>query len=90
MHNDTILPTVRLASFIVVATMMLLAACASPIKQAEEYGAQDEWMKAVIEYRKAYAQHRRDGWCCFSQRKSRLQSLGYGNNFYTLHKSRAE
>lgn len=57
MHNDTISPTVRLASFIVVATMMLLAACASPIKQAEEYGAQDEWMKAVIEYRKAYAKH---------------------------------
>jgi len=32
----------------------LLAACASsPVKRAEEYAAQDEWLKAVLEYRKA-------------------------------------
>ncbi len=55
MHNNLSSP-VKLA-FIIVAAVMWLAACASPIKQAEEYSAQDEWMKAVIEYRKAYAQH---------------------------------
>ncbi len=43
--------------FIIVAAVMWLAACASPIKQAEEYGAQEEWMKAVFEYRKLYAKH---------------------------------
>jgi len=38
----------------VVAALALLAACASsPVKQAEEYAAQDEWLKAVLEYRKA-------------------------------------
>ncbi len=32
----------------------LLAACASsPVKRAEEYASQDEWLKAVLEYRKA-------------------------------------
>ena len=35
----------------------LLASCATPVKRAEEYAAQDEWMKAVLEYRKAYAKH---------------------------------
>ena len=55
MHNNLSSP-VKLA-FIIVAAVMWLAACASPIKQAEDYAAQDEWMKAVIEYRKAYAQH---------------------------------
>src|SRR5712691_2131601 len=40
----------------VVAALALLAACASsPFKQAEEYAAQDEWLKAVLEYRKATA-----------------------------------
>lgn len=54
MHN---IPVSSVKSvFIVVVITVLLSACASPIKQAEEYGAQDEWMKAVIEYRKLYAQ----------------------------------
>ena len=36
--------------------LALAAGCSSsPIKQAEDYAAQDEWMKAVIEYRKALA-----------------------------------
>jgi general secretion pathway protein D len=34
---------------------LFLGACTTPIKQAEDYAAQDEWMKAVIEYRKALA-----------------------------------
>jgi len=34
----------------------LLAGCAaSTVKQAEDYAAQDEWLKAVLEYRKALA-----------------------------------
>jgi len=42
----------------VVAALALLAACApSPVKQAEGYAAQDEWLKAVLEYRKALARH---------------------------------
>ena len=56
MHNNNISPPLKLV-LLIIAAMMLLVACASPIKQAEEYSAQDEWMKAVIEYRKAYANH---------------------------------
>jgi general secretion pathway protein D len=36
--------------------LALLAGCAaSTIKQADDYAAQDEWLKAVLEYRKALA-----------------------------------
>lgn len=38
----------------------LVVACASPIKKAEEFSAQDEWLKAVIEYRKAFADNPKD------------------------------
>src|SRR6266481_4467118 len=38
-----------------VAGLLFLGACATPIRQAEDYAAQDEWMKAVLEYRKALA-----------------------------------
>src|SRR6185436_18215541 len=35
---------------------LLLAGCgSSPVKRAEDFAAQDEWMKAVLEYRKALA-----------------------------------
>lgn len=37
-----------------LAGLLLLAACATPIERAEKLAAQDEWMKAVLEYRKAY------------------------------------
>lgn len=40
----------------VFAALALFAGCgSSPIKTAEDYAAQDEWMKAVIEYRRALA-----------------------------------
>ena len=43
----------RLRYWVVLA---LLVGCgSSPIKTAEDYAAQDEWMKAVLEYRKALA-----------------------------------
>ena len=35
------------------AAVVLLCACAGHIKRAEEYQAQDEWMRAVLEYRRA-------------------------------------
>jgi general secretion pathway protein D len=39
---------------LVLALIALIAACASsPIQRAEEFAAQDEWLKAVVEYRKA-------------------------------------
>lgn len=37
-----------------LAGLLLLAACATPIERAEKFAAQDEWMKSVLEYRKAY------------------------------------
>ncbi len=41
--------------------LTLLVACApSPVKRAEDYAAQDEWMKAVVEYRKALAEKPND------------------------------
>lgn len=40
-----------------LALVLLVVACASPIKRADGYIAQEEWMKAVIEYRKAYGKH---------------------------------
>lgn len=39
------------------ALVLLLAACAGPIKRADDYIAQEEWMRAVIEYRKAYGKY---------------------------------
>src|SRR3989344_4019538 len=33
--------------------VLLVTACAGPVKRAEEFAAQDEWIKAVVEYRKA-------------------------------------
>src|SRR5258708_6048562 len=46
----------RLVRLFVLAVFGLLVACAdSPIKRAEELAAQDEWLKAVLEYRKATA-----------------------------------
>src|SRR5262249_49057693 len=40
-----------------IAVLVLLAACAdSAVRRADEYAAQDEWLKAVMEYRKALAE----------------------------------
>ncbi len=39
----------------------LLAACGtSPVKRAEDFAAQEEWLKAVLEYRKALAEYPND------------------------------
>jgi general secretion pathway protein D len=46
----------RSRRFSVLAALALLAACASStVRQADEYAAQDEWLKAVLEYRKGLA-----------------------------------
>ena len=43
------------------AAALLLAACgSSPIKRAEDHAAQEEWIKAVLEYRKALSEHPND------------------------------
>lgn len=47
---------------------VVLSACASPTKRAEDYIAQEEWMKAVLEYRRIYATRPND-----VEYKSRLQ-----------------
>src|SRR5687767_8423 len=40
---------------------LLLAACGtSPVKRAEDFAAQEEWLKAVLEYRKALAEYPND------------------------------
>ena len=41
-------------------TTSLLAACAGTVERADDYITQDEWMKAVLEYRKAVAKDRSD------------------------------
>ncbi len=38
----------------------VLASCASPIKRAEDYAAQEEWIKAVLVYREANAREPND------------------------------
>jgi general secretion pathway protein D len=44
----------RLHRLSALAALAVLVACAaSPVKRAEEYAAQDEWLKSVLEYRKA-------------------------------------
>ena len=53
---------------ILLLACLWLSACASPIKRADRYAAQDEWLKAVLEYRKAYASRPSD-----VEYKSRLQ-----------------
>jgi general secretion pathway protein D len=44
----------RIWCFMVVALCLLVAACAGPIRKAEIYEDKQEWISAVIEYRKAY------------------------------------
>lgn len=45
---------------VVLSLFVVLVACASPIKRADEFIAEEEWMKAVLEYRKAYIKHPND------------------------------
>jgi len=49
-----------LSRLFMLSVCVLLVSCASPIKRADELIAEEEWMKAVIEYRKAYAAHPQD------------------------------
>src|SRR6266849_3105561 len=54
-HNKTM----KLHKFL-IGLFLLSAGCAGPIERAEQYSAQDEWLKAVIEYRKATSANPRD------------------------------
>lgn len=50
--------TVIRPAALALAAMMVLSACATgPIVRAERHIAQDQWLKAVIEYRKAFKEH---------------------------------
>jgi len=53
-----------------LSLVLLLSACTTPMRNAEQYAAQDEWMKVVLEYRKAYNKHPRD-----VEYKSRLEQV---------------
>lgn len=50
--------------------LLLVTACATPLQKADDYIAQDEWLKAVIEYRKAHTANPRD-----VEYKSRLKQI---------------
>src|SRR5512139_3074099 len=41
-------------ALLIVTTLFTLAACASHVKRGDEYAAQDEWTKAILEYRQAH------------------------------------
>ncbi|NIR30376.1 MAG: hypothetical protein GWN84_13920 [Gammaproteobacteria bacterium] len=59
----------RQGAAVIAAVALLLAACAgSPVRQAESYAAQDQWLKAVLEYRRAYNENPED-----IELRSRLQ-----------------
>ena len=65
--------SLRVSSARVVAVALLgvwVGACSSPIKRADDYAAQEEWMKAVLEYRSAYGRSPRD-----IEYRSRLQQI---------------
>ncbi len=51
--------TITLRNFL-LGLFLLSAGCAGPIERAEQYSTQDEWLKAVIEYRKAYSDNPKD------------------------------
>jgi general secretion pathway protein D len=51
--------TMKLHGFL-IGLFLLSSGCAGPIERAEQYAAQDEWLKAVIEYRKATSANPRD------------------------------
>lgn len=68
-----------------VITLLGISACAGPIQRAEEYAGQEEWMKAVVEYRKATAKHPAD-----IEYRSRLRQTELkAADFYYLRGARA-
>ena len=55
-----LLRTKLLSTRYAVIGVILLGACASPVQLADNYIAQDEWMKAVLAYRKASVENPTD------------------------------
>ena len=60
---------IYLARFAILG-VLALAGCASPVQRADEYIAQEEWMKAVLAYRKASSENPSD-----VEYKSRLKQI---------------
>lgn len=70
----------RIWCFIVVASCLLVAACSGPIRKAEIYENKQEWINAVIEYRKAYNDDPRN-----AEYKSRLKHAEFKAADYYYH-----
>lgn len=51
-HSQRNAVSIRAAAALV--GLLLLAACVTPVERAEKLVGQEEWMRAVLEYRKAY------------------------------------
>lgn len=60
-----------------LSTALLLPACSTPIKRADEHAAQEEWMKAVLEYRKATNAHPNDVEYRSRLRQTELKAADY-------------
>lgn len=71
----------------VLAALLLIAGCTGPMQRAETYADQEEWMKAVVEYRKAAAAHPAD-----IEIRSRLRQteLKAADHYYTRGARAAE
>jgi tetratricopeptide (TPR) repeat protein len=62
----------------VVGALLLVAACSSTsIQRAERFGAQDEWLKAVLEYRKALAERPNDVETLSRLRRTELRAADF-------------
>jgi general secretion pathway protein D len=65
-------------AWLALALLVLVAACvSSSFQRAEEYAAQDEWLKAVIEYRKALAARPDDAEYLSKLRRTELKAADY-------------
>lgn len=53
-------PLRRMQCVAVTFVVLVLGACAGPVQRADDHIAQDDWMRAVLEYRKAAARYPAD------------------------------
>ncbi|MFL6622143.1 MAG: secretin N-terminal domain-containing protein [Sulfurifustis sp.] len=62
---------------LLLLALWLLSGCSTPIKRAEQYAGQDEWMKAVLEYRKALVRKPNDVELRSRLRQTELKAADY-------------
>ncbi len=70
---------------LILPVLMFIAGCAGPMERAETYAAQEEWMKAVVEYRKVAAERPGDIEVRSRLRQAELKAADY----YYLRGARA-